>query len=449
MQSNTSLYKQFVSLAVPTVLSGWVYAIYTFVDGIFIGRFVGAEALAALNLLVPLLYLPYAFSVMIGVGGSTLVARLLGERRLADARAAFTQSLWIILIVGISFSALLYIGAPLLMRWLGASDTLAVLGAGYLRACAGFMLFSCAGYALALFLRIDGAARFGLYCLILGALANIGLNYWFIVRLGWGMQGAALATGISQMLSATLMFGYHGCLARQVRPIRRALAHGMHAGRIAYNGASEFLGEVAPAVTIFVFNRVILDTLGQAGLVAYAVLEYLTLGAIVTMMSLVQSMQPMISYYRGAGDHAAQRKAFHIGATALLAFSLLVSLAMITMARPLTQLFLPDSVGTWEILQGAVPWYALAFIPAGCNLLIAGYLTAIEAPGASAIVAMLRSWMLLLGFLGLLVWLWGGGAIWFAMPLTELCTLVVSAALYRRTLRQNGPLQTSSAVAGG
>lgn len=447
MHSKQSLLKQFVTLAIPTVLSGWVYYIYTFVDGIFIGRFVGEEALAALNLLVPLLYLPYAFSVMIGVGGSTLVARLLGERRLADARAAFTQALWVIFAIGAVFTVLLYAGAPLLVRWLGAEGTLATLGAGYLRAAAGFTLFSCAGYALQLFLRVEGAARFGLYCLVLGAIVNIGLDYWFIVERGWGMQGAAIATGISQMLSGSLMFGYHLFKARTIVPVRHAFAQSIHAGKIAYNGVSEFLGEVAPSVTIFAFNRVILSTLGQTGLVAYAVLEYLTLGAVITMMSLVQSAQPMISYYRGAGDRQAQQKSFRIGVVALMTFSLLTAVAMVALARPLTQLFLPEGVAAWQVLQGAVFWYALAFIPAGANLAIAGYLTAIEAPAASAVVAMLRSWMLLLGFLWLLVHFWGGDGIWFALLLTELSTLGVSVGLYRHANRQDGSdAMQSSAV---
>ncbi|MEB0165179.1 MATE family efflux transporter, partial [Glaciimonas sp. CA11.2] len=98
--STKSLLKQFIALAIPTLLSGWVYTLYTFVDGIFIGRYLGAESLAALNLLVPLLYVPYAVSLMIGVGGATLIARLSGEGRFDEARRVFTQALWTMLAIG-------------------------------------------------------------------------------------------------------------------------------------------------------------------------------------------------------------------------------------------------------------------------------------------------------------------------------------------------------------
>src|SRR5579859_3111778 len=100
----SSLTRQFSNYAVPTVLAAWVYCMHSVISGIFIGRHVGADALAALNLLVPLLYLPYAFSVMIGVGGSTLVSRLLGERREHDAACAFTQALWLLGLCGAGFS---------------------------------------------------------------------------------------------------------------------------------------------------------------------------------------------------------------------------------------------------------------------------------------------------------------------------------------------------------
>jgi Na+-driven multidrug efflux pump len=177
---------------------------------------------------------------------------------------------------------------------------------------------------------------------------------------------------------------------------------------------------------------VILSKLGHDGLVAYAVLEYMTMSAVVTMVALVQSMQPMVSYYRGAGNRRAVRQSFQIGFWCVLVFSVLVAAELLLLSRPLTQLFLPDSLTAWTVLQGAVLWYALAFIPAGVNLAIAGYLTAIEAPGASSVIAVLRSWLLLLGLLWLLSELFGVSGIWFTLLGTELLTLAVSLWLYRR-----------------
>ncbi|VVE86946.1 MATE family efflux transporter [Pandoraea bronchicola] len=439
----TSLLKQFASLAIPTILSGWVYTVYTLIDGIFIGRYVGEQALAALNLVVPLLYVPYAFSVMAGVGGATLIARLLGEGREAEARRAFSQVLWVMLAFGITMSAAVLGFRHEIAAALGAEGPITQDVVAYLSGWGWFVLFANGLYALELFLRVEGApaARFGLYAMFMGALANVALDYWFIVEREMGMYGASLATGLSMMVSSSAMLAYHFVLAKQVVPAWRAFGKAeAHVWRAMYNGASEFLGAIAPAVTVFAFNRVILSNFGEPGLAAYAILEYMTLGATVTMVALVQSMQPMISFYRGARDLHALRESFRLGAIAVTGFSVLVAIAMATLARPLTFLFLPAGAQAWSILEHAVLWYALAFLPAAGNLIVAGFLTAVEAPGPSAAIAMLRSWVLLLGILWLLnVWL-GGAAIWYTLLITEVLTLAISAWLYWRSLRSEALL---------
>ena len=433
--ARTSLLKQFTSLAIPTILSGWVYTIYTLIDGIFIGRYVGQQALAALNLVVPLLYVPYAFSVMVGVGGATLIARLLGEGRETEARRAFSQVLWAMLAFGIAMSAGVLLFRHEIAAALGAQGPITADVVDYLSGWGWFVLFANGLYAMELFLRVEGApaARFGLYAMFLGALANVALDYWFIVVAGMGMYGASLATGLSMLVSSSIMLAYHFVFARKVVPARHAFGQGgSHVGKVMYNGASEFLGAIAPAVTVFAFNRVILANFGEPGLAAYAILEYMTLGATVTMVALVQSMQPMISFYRGARDLSALRGAFQLGMKAVLGFSVLVAIAMLTLAQPLTFLFLPAGGDAWSILEHAVFWYALAFLPAAGNLIVAGFLTAVEAPGPSAAIAMLRSWVLLLGILWALnAWL-GGGAIWYTLLITEVLTLAVSVWLYWR-----------------
>ncbi|WP_245932901.1 MATE family efflux transporter [Caballeronia novacaledonica] len=415
----------------PTVLAAWVYCMHSVISGIFIGRHVGADALAALNLLVPLLYLPYAFSVMIGVGGSTLVSRLLGERRERDAAEAFTQALWLLGLCGVAFALAIHFHADTFVQWTGARGELARLAKEFLHAYAPFVLFPTACYALELFLRIEGAAKFGLVCLVAGGIADVALTWWMVSHMQWGMRGAALASGISQALACIPMLAYHFVRARHVRPVARAFARLDHAWRMAYNGGSEFLGEIAPSVTLFAFNHAVLRWLGDTGLVAFAVVEYMTMIASVTMVALVQSMQPIVSFQRGAGNAQNVSRVFSIGIMVTTGFALAAAFATLTLAQPLGALFVPDSPAAQALLRDALPWCALAFVPAAINVAISGYLTAIEAPLASMIVALLRSWLLLLTMLWFLSdWL-GPNGIWMTVAITELATLTVSIVLYR------------------
>jgi putative MATE family efflux protein len=447
--SNTSaLLRQFSSLAVPTVLAAWVYCAHSVISGIFIGRYIGADALAALNLLVPLLYLPYACSVMIGVGGSTLVSRLLGEGREQDAAAAFTQALSLLFACGTAFAIAIYFGADTFVRLTGAQGELALHARAFLHAYAPFVLFSTACYAFELFLRIEGAAKFGLVCLVAGGLIDVALTAWMVGYLGWGMRGAALASGISQTLACMPMFAYHIFKAKRVRPVAGAFARCNHTWHMMYNGVSEFLGEIAPSVTLFAFNHAVLRWLGDDGLVAFAVAEYMTMIAIVTMVALVQSMQPIVSFQRGAGNAQAVSKAFMVGFAATAIFALIAAVVLLTLAHPLGALFVPDSAAAQNLLREALPWCALAFVPAACNIAVAGYLTAIEAPLASMIIALLRSWLLLLTMLWLLTEWLGPRGLWMTVAVTEIVTLGASALLYRtRGSYLNHPLHADSKIA--
>lgn len=426
-----SLLREFLGLAVPTVLSGIIYTLYTITDGIFIGRYLGEQSLAALNLIVPLLYVPYAVSLMVGVGGSTLAARMLGQERPAQAREVFTQALIVIAVVSVAMSGGVLLFLPEIARGMGATGALADEVQAYLGAVAWFSLFANLLYALELFLRTEGehAARVGLYAMGLGAVVNVALDYWFIVVLKMGMAGPGFATGISLMTSSLAMLAYHQFVARKVRPCRHPFRHESHIWSIVYNGASELLGAMAPAIVVFAFNRVLLRAYGEPGLAAYAVIEYLTLAATVVMVGLVQSMQPMVSFYSGANQPRLVKRSLFLGATAVLLTSAFAAMTILWVAQPVAMLFLPTGTAAWAILGAAVPWYAMSFPVAGCNLIIAGYFTAVERPGPSALIAVLRSWVLMFGTLGTLIWWLGDAAVWRTLIVSESATLLVSAGL--------------------
>lgn len=430
-QFEKPIVREFMHLALPTVLAGWVYIVYTITSGVFIGRFVGSQALAALNLILPVLYVPYAISLMIGIGAATLMARLRGEGKRSEVRRVCGQTLVLLLAGSMLLSGALLLWSTQIVAVLGASGTLAELGEAYLRQFAPFVLCASAVPALELVLRVESAraARVGLLAMTVGAVLNVGLDYLLIARLGWQMQGAALAAGLSLLAVSLIMLAWVYRPRSVLRP-RFRWRHS-HAGMICYNGLSEFMAALAPVVTIYAFNQAVLTQFGASGLAAYAVIEYMTLAATVTMVGLVQSMQPMLSYYRGAQVARAIRQTLVIGTLAVEGCAMLVAAGLTGFADQLTLLFLPQGGGAQVLISAAVPWYALAFLPAGVNLVIAGYLTAMERPGPSLVIALLRSWILLLGFLWGMSWL-GGMAIWLTLLLTELATLLVSLPLQYR-----------------
>lgn len=430
--SKRSIAREFLQLSIPTVLAGWIYAVYSVADGVFIGRFIGARALAALNLALPVLYVPYAFGLLIGVGGATLMARMRGEGAIAEARRVAGQTLLALVVVGVLLMLPLLLFPHFVATRLGAHGDLARHCSTLLCTYAIFIPFACAGPALGFLLRAEnaGSAKISMLAMAVGAILNAGLDYLFIAHFGMQMEGAALATGIGQFGASLVMLLW---LWRPSGTLRPAFTPGVnHFWQIAYNGMSEFFSAIAPVITIYAFNLAIVAQFGVDGLAAYAVMEYMTLGAVVTMLGLVQSMQPMISFYRGANRAAAMRRTLQVATLAIGTCACLFALGTICFSQALVQLILPEGGEIREIIAHAVPWYALAFLPAGLNLLVAGYLTAIERPGASLLISALRSLILLLGFLWLLEYCCGGFAIWLTLLLTELSTVLASVVLLLR-----------------
>jgi len=439
MQLKSPLIRKFFKYAIPTVLSGWIYAAYTLIDGIFIGRYVGETALAAFNLIVPMLSIAYAISLMVGIGGSTMVSRMLGEKNPKQAQALFTQAFYLLIVLGLGLSAIFGFGAGFLAHQLGATDELYPLAKNYLEIIAIFNTFATLGYALELFLRVDGAAHVGMYAFAFGGIVNISLDYLFIVLLQWGMIGAAFATGISYGIAALVMINYHFKYAKVVRFCKDAFKFGNKWYEMSFNGSSEFLGELAPAVSLSIFNYVILKEYGKDGIVAFAILEYLTLATVITLVALVQSMQPIISYENGARNLKNMRAIFRFGLIIVFSLALISVIIILTQSKTLFHLFIPDgNPDSLELLSSVVFWYAIAAVPASINLAIAGYFTAIEAPLRSMIIALARSWILLLGAIWIGVMLFGGQSIWYSLLVAEMLTLIISISLlYKQRKLEN------------
>lgn len=431
-QDVVSVPRHFFSYAASAVAAAWIYCTYMVIDGLFISRYIGSSALAALSLALPVVYLPYAFSVLIGIGASTLVSRAIGEGRIDVARVIFTQALWLMVGAGLGLALVLYFGSPLLLRAMEVDADLQRSTVGFLRvsACFGtFAIFTC---ALEFFLRVDGAARYGLGCLAASAALNVVLDYLFIARLGWGLNGAALATGLSQIAAMAPMLAHHLWRSRRLRPVPRPFAARSYGMAIVFTGLAEFLLELAPTVTIVAFNWVILTHLGNAGLEVFAVIEYMTMISAVTLGALVQSMQPIVAFHRGGGRPGSARRAFLLCCGCVFGFSTLVAVTMVLFWRPIGTLFSIDTPGTLAMLKSATRWYALALLPAAGNFLLSGYLTAREQVLPATTIATLRSWIGLLAMLWLLPRLFVQDGVWMTVLSAELLTLPFAWWFYRR-----------------
>ena len=417
-----------VRYGAPSILSMWVFTLYTMADGFFVGRYVGTVGLAAVSMSMPLINAMFAVGVMIGMGGSTLAGICYGAGRNDSGDVIYSRSILMSLASGALFGAVLFAGGGSIARLLGADQALSPLVAEYLTTLAPFSLFFMTGYGLEAFTKIDGAPSWPVVCVTVGGLANVFLDYVTVALWGWGLYGAALATGVSQLVSFLLILGRLSFFARRVnlRPVRLKLRPCFEVLR---SGFPEFLNELSIGLTALLFNFILMRRIGSEGVAVFGVVYYVSSLVSMTFVGLGQGVAPLLSLSLGKNDRQALRNLFSVAccgaALGALAFGLFTQLN----ASAIVGLFITD--GSTGMASWALRLYGTAFFISGGNSLIGTYFTAIHRPKLASAVTLLRGF----GFVSLalcsLPLVMGAVGIWLAVPLSEAATLVVSLLLYR------------------
>ena len=201
-------YRKLLRFIMPTVTMMLVTSVYSIVDGFFVSNFVGKNAFAAVNLIMPLLMMIGAFGFMIGTGGSALVAKVLGEGDRHSANRIFTMLIKVIIVFSLTVSAAVFIFMPVLADLLGASAVIRSECIIYGRISTCSMVFFMLQNAFQSFLVTADRARLGLLFSVASGLNNMALDFLFVYVFRFGISGAALATAFSEFLGGIMPLLY-------------------------------------------------------------------------------------------------------------------------------------------------------------------------------------------------------------------------------------------------
>ncbi|RQD69501.1 MAG: MATE family efflux transporter [Tindallia sp. MSAO_Bac2] len=426
--------------AAPAVASMLFMALYQIIDGIMVGRRLGPEALASVNLLYPVIALLVGLAVMLGVGGNARIAILLGEGN--SHRASRVLGLILILgfglgIVGSLLSVLLM---PNILSFLGASGELGAQAGQYLRGMSPYFAFMIAIFILEQSLRNDGQPNLASGVMAAAAVLNIALDYLFLYVLDFGIRGAGMATGISQSLGALVFILYFiGKTSRKEEGLCFAKPDGsLRTGKtIVINGASEFFNSLAMGVVTFLINRSILMYIGGLGVAAFTLVQYVMVMGVMIITGIGNGTQPVFSYNHGAGFSDRVQgtlwRTIMIGTAIGGIFFVLMSWQM----KPIAELFLPGQPEAVALTLEAASFlrWTMWFMPTA--ILGSIYFTALEQASKSLAIAISKG--LLLPVMGLLLFpLWlGADGIWVALVATDILAVIVVAICYGFQMADN------------
>lgn len=424
MKQNKNILKTILRYTIPSVVSMWVFTIYTMVDGIFIGRYVGPLGLAGVNITMPLINLTFAIGIMIAVGSSTLIAIHYGEGDWTAGNKIFTTAVYSLLTCGILISLIITIFIDPIIYFLGGNDILYPYIKDYLRIIILFCTCYMTGYALEIYIKVDGNPVYPTLCVVTGGVVNILLDYIFVVLFHFGIKGAALATGLSQVTTTSLLFYYIFFKTKRVKFTKITYSI-FNLLKIMKVGFAEFLAEVSTGISIFVFNLVILKQLGESGISAFGIIGYISSFITMTMIGFNQGVQPIFSFNLGAKEYKKISQIMKISFSILALLGIFFYTIINIFSLNIVTVFLSE-IKDISLTQRALTIYSFAYLICGFNIFIAGYFTALDRVKLSTIITSLRGIVLLITLILLLPKLFGTPGIWITVFVTELLTLVVS-----------------------
>lgn len=417
--------------ALPTIVMMLVTSLYTIVDGILISRLVGVNALAAANVAYPAISVTLAMGIMLGTGGSAVVAHKMGAGRMEEARRDFGFLALTAVCIGLCICLLGALGAEPLARLLGASDLLLADTATYLRVQLCFAPMAMLQLLFESFFVTAGRPGLGLCLAVAAGVTNGVLDALYMGPLQMGILGAAVATVTGYSIPAVVGVLFF-LLRRQGLRFGRPNGDMRMLGRACFNGSSEMVTNLSAAVTTFLFNAIMMAYLGEPGVSAITIVLYAQFLLIALYLGFSMGVAPVFSFNRGAQRYDRMRRVFGYCVRFLLFSSLGILLLALALSGTIVGVFSPAGSPVYAIALDGFRLFSPAFLFAGVNIFSSALFTALGDGRTSALISFARTFgFLLLGLL-LLPRLLEVTGVWLAVPLAELLSCLLSLALLRR-----------------
>lgn len=435
---NMEIPRLFRKLLIPTVVGMVFSAVFVITDGIFVGKGIGSDALAAVNITGPLFLLTAGLGLMFGVGASVVASIHLSQERNKAANLNVTQALLVSSLLILALSALCWFFSTPVALFLGSSEKLLPGVLEYMIYFVPFLVFSLLLNTGMFFIRLDGSPYYAMACNAVAAVINIVLDYVFIFVFGWGLMGAALATGIGTAIGGVMMLAYLGFFSQTLRLCRIKLSRtslmltARNVGYMLKLGLSAFLSEASIACMMFLGNYVFIRHLGEDGVAAFSIACYIFPIIFMVYNAIAQSAQPIISYNFGLDDEARVLKAFRLSVQTAMAFGIAFFLLTVLFKEQFVSLFLDDSYGAYSIAVEGLPYFAFGYIFFAFNIVAIGYYQSVERARRATLITLMRGIVFLSVGFALLPALFGVRGIWFAVPLAEILTLAFIGSVHMK-----------------
>ncbi|MCE9654969.1 MATE family efflux transporter [Clostridium celatum] len=429
--SKGKLFPLILKFSIPASISLLITAIYNIVDRIFVGNFVGNTALAALSICFPLSFIMIAFGLMCSAGGSTLFTLFRGKNDEVSANLSFGNAFTMTVIFEVLLTLVLLFFSNTFLKIFGVTETTYDLSLKYYLIVSFGCVFQGLTLVLCDFVRVSGNPILGMAVTGIGAITNIILDAIFVVALGWGVEGAALATVIGQVVS--MVFGLYLVFTnrtlvkvnKNIFKINKGISN-----RVLSCGFAFWIAQIAMGFIALVYNSQLGKYGGDIAISVYAVISSIMTFVIMPASGISQGIQPIIGFNYSAGYGNRVKETF-IKASLL---SVGVTTVIWVIVESMPALIINTFGGGSELLDIGVIALRLNFIITpvlGFVMLATTFFQSIGKPTASSIITLIRQVVALIPFIFILPRLFDINGIFVAQPISDFIALILSIILIK------------------
>lgn len=419
--NRVSLFK----FVLPTIIMMVFMSLYTIIDGIFVSRLVGGEALAALNIVLPIPSIIWGISIMFATGSSAIISKHLGEgkEKLAKGEFSFIILVNIVIAVVLAVFVLLFLNET--SMFLGAKGRVLEYANKYLFVIVLIMPITFIKTIFDYFYVVIGKPNIGVFLALIGGITNIVLDYLFIGPMQMGIVGAALATAIGQFIPAIIGIFIFMNRKNSLHFTIPKFDFKMLLDS-SFNGASEMIINLSGALTVFLFNMAMLKYLGDEGVAAITIVLYAQYLLISVYLGVSSGTAPIISYKYGNDDKDQLKKVIRYSYEAII-LSSIVTFAISYMAAPqIIGAFVEPGSNIYEITKNGFGLFSVSFLFIGANIYTSGMFTAFSNGKVSAIISFLRTFVFVILGIVILPMFFDINGIWLTIPFAEVLTIIFS-----------------------
>ena len=432
-------YARLIRFTLPSVLMMIFTSVYGTVDGYFISNAVGKTAFASVNLIMPFLQILGGVGAMLGVGGSALVSKTLGERDVKRAGAYFTMMMYLMLITSVISTGIGIAVLRPVAYLFGATDAMIGDVMTYGTICMAFNLALHAQYTLQSYLIVAEKPKFALVVTLTAGVTNMVLDWLFMEVFEMGIAGAALATGLSQCVGGMIPFiwflsGANKSPLRivktkiEIKPMLKACG----------NGSSEMLSSVSASVTGILYNLQLMKFAGEDGVAAYGVVMYAAFVFISIFAGYSSGSAPVMSYHYGAQNRAEMKNVLKKSLVILGTAGGVLTAVAVIFARPVASIFVSYDESLLDMTTRAFRICAVPFAVMWFNIYTSSFFTALNDGAVSAAVSFLRALVLPVASILILPALYGLDGVWFSLAASEAAAVLVSLGFMLGKRRKYG-----------